>query len=77
MPWTASGREMALRKLAERRATYKRLPEDYNAGLPAFSPMFYNCIGCNAIFSLPEDWMPPRRQLCEECEALKTMGWLE
>lgn len=77
MVWTASGKETALARLAERRAANQPLPENHNATLPAFSPMFFNCIACNAVFSLPEDWIPPRRQLCEECEALKSLGWLE
>jgi hypothetical protein len=77
MAWTAQGKAVALAKLAERRASNKPLPPDYNSTLPAYSPMFYNCIGCNEVLSLPEDWKPPRRELCTECEALRVLGWLE
>lgn len=73
---TLEGKEAALTALRERRANR---PEQINdASLPAGSPIHAYCKSCGHMAEvLPEsyDWRPKR--LCDECQALKDLGWLE
>lgn len=70
---TEHGKEFALKALAERR---KNKPEPVdNSSLYAGSPMFFPCISCGATIAVPEDYRY-RPKLCDECDALKSLGWL-
>lgn len=76
MPKTMQGKEAALKALAERRAAQQSRID--NASLPAGAPMYYYCISCGHTADVLSEghWGSPRR-LCEECQALKDLGWLE
>lgn len=76
MPKTSEGKEVALAALAERRALNKDRKRIDNSSLPAGSPMYFGCLSCNGIITVPEGYYS-RPKLCEECAALKEMGWLE
>lgn len=76
---TDKSRDFALKALAERRAD----PPDQinNASLYAGSNMYYYCISCGHLSDvLPELWDPrvtQPKKICNECQALKDLGWLE
>lgn len=76
-PATELGREAALAALAERRAN--RPDQIDNGKLPAGSPMYYYCKACGHLSDTkPENWfMYPPLPLCNECQALADLGWLE
>ena len=78
MVTTTLGKSAALDALAERREMAKTLKRIDDGVLPAGSPMHFYCISCGLIAGvLPENYIrrPPR--LCEECLALKDLGWLD
>ena len=67
-------KEERLAKLRERRANQ---PQEIDDGkLYAGSPMHYRCISCGWYIVVSERWIT-REELCDECDALKTLGWLE
>jgi len=69
-------KETALRQLAERRAN-RPVPVD-NGALHAGSEMYFYCRSCGALADIkPETYLFLPRDLCSECEGLKTEGWLE
>jgi len=74
----ASGmsREERLQRLRERRANPPKQID--NASLPAGAPMYYYCISCGHLADKkPEVWILPPKRLCDECQELKDLGWLE
>lgn len=74
---TSQGKEYALKALQSRREGNR--DEDWSirtSSLPAGSPMYFGCLGCNAAIVVPENYLS-RPNLCVECAALKEMGWLE
>lgn len=72
---TAQGKQHALREWKKRSdANKEKDHEAINDRLPAGSPMYFGCKGCNASISVPESYTS-RPQFCAECEALKTCGW--
>lgn len=73
---TTKGKKKALKALASRR---KNIPEQVdNSRLIAGSPMYYYCKTCGHLADcLPECHIYPPKQLCNECQALKDLGWLE
>lgn len=76
MPWTEQGREVALAKLAERRADPPERVD--NASMPAGAPMYFYCIACGHLSDTkPESYVTPVRKLCGECAALQALDWLE
>lgn len=76
MPVTTQGRKAALAALKKRRAN-KPEPID-DAALPAGSPIHVYCISCGHIAEvLPESYTWRPKKLCNECQALKELGWLE
>jgi hypothetical protein len=77
LPLTTQGREVALAALAERRANRPEPIDD--ASLPAGSPMHYYCLSCGHLADVkPEGWFRTLpRKLCDECQALADLGWLE
>jgi hypothetical protein len=70
---TEKGKKYALQKLNERRENKPEIPD--NSSFPTGSPMYFGCITCGAIIAVPEDYID-RRKLCDECQALKELGWL-
>lgn len=73
---TTKGRAFALKKLADRREKFKDLKKIDNSSFYAGSPMYFNCIGCNAQLVEPEGYIT-RNKFCIECSAMNAMGWLE
>jgi hypothetical protein len=73
---TAQGKEYAIVKLKERREKNKGKPEFDNSSLPAGSPMYFPCLTCGDMISVPESYIY-KPSLCSECAALKELGWLE
>jgi hypothetical protein len=78
MPLTSQGKTVALAGLVARREAAKTQKLIRNQDLYAGSPMFYCCIGCGLQnIVMPEGWFRSKPDLCEECTALKGLGWLE
>ncbi|KKM61094.1 hypothetical protein LCGC14_1535210 [marine sediment metagenome] len=75
---TIKGKEFALETLAERRERNKGIKRINNSDLPAGAPMYFYCITCGGTSDvLPENYLAPPKKLCNECNALKDLGWLE
>lgn len=73
---TEQGKEKAQAALDERRAV--KVEKIDNASLVAGSPMYFYCISCGHLAGiLPEGYLTKPPKLCDECAALKEMGWLE
>ncbi|OGE84611.1 MAG: hypothetical protein A3B23_03740 [Candidatus Colwellbacteria bacterium RIFCSPLOWO2_01_FULL_48_10] len=73
---TTQGKEAALGALQKRRLENKDRKRIDNGSLYAGSPMHFDCSGCGADISVPEDYTT-RPEFCPECEGLKELGWLE
>lgn len=77
-PLTAQGKAIAIEGLRRRREAAKTQKVIRNEELYAGSPMYYFCNACglqNIVLPESHIQMPPR--LCNECSALKELGWLE
>ena len=75
---TTSGKKAALLALKMRRKENSKKEQISNSSLPAGSPMYFYYISCNDLADTkPESYVVPPKQLCEECQALKDLGWLE
>ena len=73
---TTQGKEYALKKLAERRANPPK--QINNSSLYAGDPMYFYCICCGHESDIsPESYTCKPKKLCDECQALKDLGWLE
>lgn len=73
---TTDGKEAATQALQARRES--KPDQIDNASLPAGAPMYFYCISCGHLAdTLPESYISPPRKLCEECRAMKDLGWLE
>jgi len=82
MPTTAlatqMGKEFALQALLARREKSSKGKQIDNSSLCAGSPMYFYCKSCGGLADvLPESYISPPKKLCDECQALKDMGWLE
>jgi hypothetical protein len=78
MPATTQGKKKALADLAKRRKKNAKATKVDNGALYAGSPMYYYCISCDGLAQvLPELHNERPKQLCDECQALKDLGWLE
>jgi hypothetical protein len=75
-PATSRGKDYALRALLQRRKINETRTRINNADLIAGSPMYFDCISCGGLITVPEDWLT-RPSMCAECEALKELGWLD
>jgi transcription elongation factor Elf1 len=73
---TTRGKEFAIKALQQRREKNKKRKPVENQKLQAGSPMYFDCIACNASISVPELYVT-KPELCKECAALKELGWLE
>jgi len=73
---TLQGKEHALAKLQERR---ENQPEQIDDGsLPAGSSLHFYCKSCGHLADVkPELYLTDPKRLCDECQALKDLGWLE
>lgn len=68
-------KEKALIALAERQ---ENPPEKIdNWKLYAGSPMYFYCKICDGAIVLPESFTCAVPKLCNECDFMKDMGWLE
>lgn len=77
-PATTKGKEYALKALAERREVNANKEPIDNSSLPAGSPMYFYCRACAGLADiLPESYISPPKKLCDECQVLKDLGWLE
>lgn len=76
MTATQYGRKEAERALEHRREIYAKVKLPRNEDLPAGSPMVFRCIGCSEPIWVSEDYIT-KPDLCEECEAMRKLGWLE
>lgn len=76
MTLTQSGKEAALKALAERRARNKGKPPHDNSKGYAGEPMYFPCVACGDLIGVPENYLT-KPSLCRECQALKDVGWLE
>lgn len=75
---TTKGKELALAALKQRREENATVVQIDNSKLYAGSPMYFYCISCAGLADrLPESFTCTPKRLCEECQALKDMGWLE
>ena len=53
-------------------------PKIRNDQLPAGALMYFYCISCNDLSdTLSENYTSTPKKICEECKALKELGWLE
>jgi len=73
---TTQGKAVALKALKERRKANCNRKSINNALLYAGSLMYFDCLGCNAGIAVSENYFT-RPKLCDECQALKDLGWLE
>lgn|GEM_PF-1744216 len=76
---TTKGKAFALEALAKRRKANAKKEKIDNSKLPAGSPMFFYCTSCDDLADeLPENYFISKpKKLCDECQALKDLGWLE
>lgn len=73
---TEKGKEHSLAELASRRANKPEKKD--NASLPAGFPMYFYCNSCGHLADeLPESYTGKPKKLCDECQALKDLDWLE
>lgn len=73
---TTKGEAFALQELEKRKGSK---PEKVNnSSLPAGSYMYFYCKSCGHLSdSLPENYMGKPKDLCNECQSLKDLGWLK
>lgn len=77
MPATTQGKAFALKALVKRRKENSKAHKIDNGSLPAGAPMYFYCISCDSLADTkPESYLTPPRKLCNECQALKDLGWL-
>ena len=75
---TQKGKEFAMQALYARREKSAKEEEIDNSSLYAGSSMYFYCKSCGSLADvLPESYISPPKKLCDECQALKDMGWLE
>lgn len=77
---TEKGKEYALEQLKKRREENAKKEKIDNVSLHTTgSPMyFYHCTACGGLADVkPETYTDSPKKLCDECQALKDLGWLE
>jgi hypothetical protein len=75
---TEQGKEFALEALRQRREQSAKEKKIDNASLYAGSQMYFYCKSCGCLADkLPENYICLPKALCDECQALKDLGWLE
>jgi hypothetical protein len=73
---TEKGKTYALEQLNKRREENADKPEIDNSSLHAGSPMYFRCKTCGSTIVVPENYIS-RPSLCQECQSLRELGWLE
>jgi hypothetical protein len=73
---TTLGKTVATAKLKERRDNQ---PEQIdNVQLPAGADLYFYCKSCGHLADQkPELYVTPVKKLCDECQAMQDLGWLE
>jgi len=75
---TQKGKDFALQALHARREENAKKEKIDNGSLYAGSQMYFYCKSCGGLADvLPESYISPPKKLCDECQALKDLGWLE
>jgi hypothetical protein len=75
---TTQGKPFALEALKKRREENSKKVKIDNEKLYAGSPMYFYCISCDGLAdTLPESYISPPKELCDECQALKDLNWLQ
>ena len=75
---TTKGKDVALKALAKRHKENAKKKKIDNGSLYAGSPMYFYCKSCDGLAdTLPESYISPPKKLCDKCQALKDLGWLE
>ncbi|MBI2446440.1 MAG: hypothetical protein HYV51_01295 [Parcubacteria group bacterium] len=76
---TEKGKYFALNALVKRRQENAKKERINNSSLPAGSPIYFYCKSCGGLAdTLPESYfISTPKKLCDECQALKDLGWLE
>ena len=78
MPATEKGKKFALNALADRRKENEGKKKIDNSDLPTGSPMYYYCKACGSLADkLSELHTSTPKKLCDECQALQNLDWLE
>ena len=73
---TTQGKEVALDALRNRRKENRDRERIDNSSLYAGSPMHFDCIACGVDIVVPEGYLT-KPELCQECQALKDLNWME
>lgn len=81
LPHTVKGKAFALNELKKRRETKPDIIEepDYVDVFDEYDVLFY-CVACGHISDVKKVGILkfyPGKLLCNECQALKEVGWLE
>ena len=75
---TEKGKEYALGQWKKRREENAKKEKIDNASLHAGSPMYFYCTSCGVLSDTkPEGYLDTPKTICNECKALKDLGWLE
>lgn len=75
---TEKGKEYALKQLKKRKEENAKKEKIDNASLYAGSPMYFYCTSCDVLSDVkPETYLDTPKTICDECKALKDLGWLE
>lgn len=76
MKETLTPKQDALNKFNERKNNPPKRID--NSSLPAGSSMYFYCKLCgHSSDILPESYLGTPRRLCQECQLMKDMGWLD
>lgn len=75
---TEKGKKHALAELKLRREKNSKVEKIDNSRLPAGTSMYFYCVSCGGPADvLPESYVRQPKKLCDECDALQLLGWLE
>jgi hypothetical protein len=74
---TQYGRKTALEALRTRREHYKDVVLADNSSFPAGSPRYFACIACGMTIVVKPPVPDTLPKCCDECEALRYLGWME
>ncbi len=72
---TLSEKAAALHAFVDRLALYKNQEHIANWKLPAGSPMYFYCKGCDKPIVVPEAWLE-KPDHCLDCRYLIIKGWM-
>ena len=73
---TEQGKTAAISALEKRRSNRPEKIDD--SRLPVGAEMHFYCISCGHLAgTMPESYTSNPPKLCDECKAMKDLGWLE